>query len=140
MADFGWLRFDPPSTDDDGYGIILRLWWGFEWEGIVAGDVTVPVVSNFSPVSGSTIGRTQAISFDVTDELELANVFVSAYFPDSGSWEVVHDGAQFAPFYASGSTRSAIAGGFHFSLVRSGGWPANVTVRVRPVDGGGNLA
>ena len=100
------------------------------------GDTVPPVVSNFSPPAGSAIGATTAVSFDVTDETSLARVFVLAEFL-GGTYEVIHDGAKFGSRYAPASSRSAIAGGYHYSVRRNGGWPQAMTVRVIPLDRAG---
>lgn len=82
-----------------------------------------PTIGSFSPSSGATIVSNQAISFEVTDDSgEFRRIMVIAKFAN-GSQEVVHNGVSFSPFYAS-STRSVIAGGFAYTLTRSGGWVA----------------
>lgn len=102
------------------------------------GDVTNPVVANFSPPAGSVLERNQAVSFDVTDDSGLfARVLVLAIFT-TGLWEVVHDGDAFSPAYVAASARSAIGSGYHFSVVRGGGWFADPTIRVIPIDASGN--
>lgn len=103
-----------------------------------AKETVDPVVANFTPPAGSELGRNQGVAFDVTDNSGLfARIVVAAVF-SSGLWEVVHDGTSFAPAYVGASTRTAISNGFHFNIIRSGGWFANPTVRVIPIDAAGN--
>lgn len=111
---------DPPPTPDAG------------------ADITPPVVSNFSPVPGTTLAKTAAVGFDVTDETGLfSRIMVTVRFPATGVEELVHDGDSFAPFYTK-SSRVPIAGGLRYSVTRVGGWPSSPTFRVFPLDAAGN--
>lgn len=108
-----------------------------------ASDLIAPTVTLISPSTASLLDPTGSIVIDVTDNGSFREVIVVAKF-SSGSQdlvEVVHTGS-FAPFYDSGSTRSAIADGFRYSIVRDGGWISNNTVKidVYAIDTAGNEA
>jgi hypothetical protein len=80
-----------------------------------------PVIGSWSPSVGSTVDRGDPIAFEVTDpDGNLARVIVTVEFP-WGS-EVIHNGDGFSPAYDDGSTRTAIANGYAFSLERDVGW------------------
>jgi hypothetical protein len=65
------------------------------------GDTTAPVISNVTPATGTTIGRTATLGLDVTDATNaLRRVIIIASFPARGLVDLVHDGAAFAPLYA----------------------------------------
>lgn len=105
------------------------------------GDQTPPVVSGITPAGGSTITPTTPVAFDVTDTVALRKTIVMVGFASAGVLEVAYDGAAFGPAYAAASSRSVIAGGAHYSLLRAGGWPAaDLSVRVVAIDTGGNEA
>jgi hypothetical protein len=104
-------------------------------------DATAPAVGNFSPAPGTPIARTRAVSFDVTDESgDFRRIFVVAFFPATGVTEVVHDGDGFRGFYAASSSRTMIAAGFRYAVLRSGGWPAAPTIQTFAIDRAGNEA
>ncbi len=104
-------------------------------------DATAPAVGNFSPAPGTPIARTGPISFEVTDDSgDFRRIFIVAFFPISGATEVVHDGDSFRGVYAASSSRTMIAGGFRYSLLRSGGWPAAPTIQTFAIDRAGNEA
>lgn len=103
-----------------------------------APETTAPVLSGVSPVTGSTILATDALDFNVTDNLgELSAITVSIIF-GSGLAEVVYDGS-FRGEYVASSTKTPIANGFAFHIIRAAGWSnAAVSIRVVAVDNDGN--
>lgn len=104
-------------------------------------DTTAPIVSNFDPAPGTPIARTAAVSFDVTDESgDFRRIFVVAFYPTTGMTEVVHDGDAFRGHYAASSSRTMIAGGFRYSVLRTGGWPGAPTIQTFAIDRAGNEA
>lgn len=104
-------------------------------------DATAPTVGNFNPAPGTPIARTGPVSFDVTDESgDFRRIFVVAFFPATGVTEVVHDGDGFRGFYAASSSRTMIAAGFRYTVLRSGGWPAAPTIQTFAIDRAGNEA
>lgn len=104
-------------------------------------DTTAPSVANFTPAAGTPIARTAAVSFDVTDESgDFRRIFVVAFFPATGVAEVVHDGDAFRGYYAASSSRTMIASGFRYSVLRTGGWPAAPTIQTFAIDRAGNEA
>lgn len=118
-----------------------------ESEFVFAGQVVVPVVpptpsppliTNLVPTPGDGLYASNPIQFDVTDPDTMVALVVLVSFP-TGAYEVVHDGVAFAPSYVQ-STRTPITDGFHFVLLRSGGWPASPSVSVVAVDAFGASA
>lgn len=104
-------------------------------------DTTAPVVGNFTPSPGTPIARTAEVSFDVTDESgDFRRIFIIAFFAATGIAEVVHDGDAFRGFYAASSSRTMIAAGFRYTVLRTGGWPAAPTIQTFAIDRAGNEA
>jgi len=104
-------------------------------------DRTAPVVGNFSPPPGTPIAKTTPVSFDVTEDSgDFQRIFVVAFFPATGLTEVIHDGDAFRGHYAATSSRTAIGGGFRYTVLRSGGWPAAPTIQTFAADRAGNEA
>lgn len=106
----------------------------------VSNPATGPVVDTFSPADASSIVRTAAAAFHVTDDGGTpARVIVTVTFAD-GTVEVVHDGSAFVGAY-TGSTRSGIANGYSFSLLHSSpGWPsATLMFSVTALDADSNF-
>ena len=90
--------------------------------------IVPPVVSNFVPSPGTAITAFTPLSFDVTDDGAFRRILVLASFSQLGLQEVVHDGDNFSAQYSARSSRSAITGGFHYSLLRQSGWVASPTI------------
>lgn len=102
-------------------------------------DTTPPVVSNYDPAQNTAISSTTAIEFDVTDETgQFCSIMVTAFFANTGAWEVIHTGSAFSPTYLAGSGRSVITNGFHYIVRRTGGWSLSPTIITFAVDAGGN--
>lgn len=104
------------------------------------GDGSPPVVTLVSPPDGSTIEQGTPIAIDVTDNVALRRSFLVVRFAALGIEEVAHQGDRFAPNYAGASSRVAIPGGFRFTLMRAGGWPASPIVDVYAIDTAGSEA
>lgn len=101
-------------------------------------DESPPTLSNVSPTSGSTLAADDPIVFDLLDDVGFVARFVWLVF-GGGATEVVFDGDTFTARYSGASTVTAIAGGWRYSLQRSGGWPgSSIEVHVEGVDSGGN--
>lgn len=112
-------------------------------------DPTLPVVSNVAPANATQITSNTTIGFDITDpggNLERVNVY--AFYPSSGTFEVVYfgnaisgfwgaRGVGFAPKYAG--VRAIITDGFRFTgVIRRGGWPSLPVFITDAVDDAGN--
>jgi hypothetical protein len=98
-----------------------------------------PVVGNIRPAAGTSITPSESLGFDVTDtDNALAAVAIGASFAGSLTTELIYDGTTFQPLYAANSTRTAIANGLRFSLVRAGGWPGTPTITPLVLDAAGN--
>lgn len=110
------------------------------------GDSTPPQITNFSPAAGSDINPDDAITFDIIDPGgTLASVVISVVLPGDRP-EVVHDGTSFRGRYTgSANTRSAIADGWRYTILRDTGWRDDkgnvfdVSIEWAAVDAGGNL-
>lgn len=111
----------------------------------VSGDSTAPVIQNVTPTPGLIPGtRAQAavtpIEFDVIDLAPgLRLVAVSIKFANEEDTAVVHDGTRFLGRYASLSTRTSITNGYHYSMLRAGGWSGNFQLWAYAIDQAGNL-
>lgn len=107
-------------------------------------DSSVPVLSNFSPVDGAFLSRTDPISFRVTDVLdgdEIAfAVQVSVYIVSTDTAELAYNGDGFENQYTTSTRVAYSTNGYTFTLRRRSGWPSGgVRVRVRVIDRGGNI-
>lgn len=112
-------------------------------------DNVAPVVSVVSPTAGSTLSSSSsAIAIRVKDygvadsSGALANgtlkrAIVYASFSDSPE-EMVWNGTGFTSAYSAGSTATAIAGGYDFSIVRTAGWRTNPNISAYAIDTSGN--
>lgn len=107
---------------------------------VVGGSVpanAAPVISNVSPAAGTGLAQSGHVSFDVTDDSGLLRrVGIKAEFFSETTVilrELPWDGDTFDPLY-TGSTVAAIAGGYHFDLVRLGGWPVVPAITVYAID------
>lgn len=115
-------------------------WWAkkirfFSW-GVTPEPIPVPpVISNYLPTPGTPIYLDTPIEFDVTDNISVTSVIIEAEFAGIIGREGVYDGTTFAPQYLAGSVRTAIPGGFHFYLLRAGGWPGSLTLTAHAFDG-----
>lgn len=108
---------------------------------IVAGspDASAPEITNFYPTPGGTLEASEVISFDIFDNIALGLVAVAASFT-GGATELVHDGYNFRGQYLGVSnTRTAIFGGFHYTVLRSAGWTSAPTFEFFVIDNSGNL-
>lgn len=102
-------------------------------------DENAPEISNFDPVIGTAIGRTDPIQFVVTDDIEIAIVFIVVRY-STGIAECAYDGSSFHANYLSGSSRVDIDGGYRFTIRRTGGWSSTpITVDIIATDLCGNV-
>jgi hypothetical protein len=106
-------------------------------------DHVAPTLWGLSPSVGSSLGRQQAISFNVSDNVAMAALVILVEYPQQPNGvivkEVVWDGSFEAGFRGGANTSSIISGGYHFSILRDGGWPASsVTIRAVGADTSGN--
>jgi hypothetical protein len=103
-------------------------------------ESVAPVVSVISPTPGTAIDPVAAITIDVTDNKGLfRRILLTMRFAGLDIEEVVHNGDAFGPKYLGGlNNRIAIEGGYRYTLLRRGGWPANPTLVPYAIDVAGN--
>ncbi len=102
-----------------------------------------PVIGSVSPIEGTTIGRTQVITFTVSTTSPLRRVIISAIRGGEFIEEMVHDGISFAASYLGGSNSrvNTAGGGFTYNILRLGGWRGtSVTLRITAIDAFGQIA
>lgn len=144
MANYNTLAHADAGIQNAKNDMETAIWYiSGEAPGI---DTVPPTVENFSPAPGSTISRTQPISFTVADTdndpalpSAFALIAILVYFPASGAYEVAHDGYAFAPGYSASTLTVISISNRTVVLRRQGGWPSSPTIRVRVVDRGGNI-
>ena len=85
--------------------------------------MAAPLLLNVAPAPASVITADVPISFEITSIPALQREMIFARFPGAAIEEVVWDGSTFTAPYATLSTRTAIAGGFKFYVMRSSAWP-----------------
>ncbi len=105
------------------------------------GRPTPPTLSDFAPPPGSTITRSTALAFTLTDDGEIVRYYIAASFAGHALREVVHDGQGFAAPY-SNSTREVLPNGSRFTIRRNGDWPAGAspTLHIEAIDEAGNVS
>lgn len=105
-------------------------------------DETPPVIDNYVPALLTEIAKNQSVQFDVTDNTgQFTRIVVACNFAETGIEEVVHDGDEFRGAYKGKSSRSAIAGGFRYTVLRgAGGWIDDPDFRCFAIDRSGNEA
>lgn len=128
------IRIDGPVGSSQPY------WFG-EVEAIGSGsgsgDISAPVVNVLSPTPGTHVYRDTPVIFDITDNIAIGRVFVVMRFTDADLEEIVHQGDRFSDKYTTSSTRSIIAGGYRYSIIRNGGWFENPILDVYATDSSG---
>jgi len=103
------------------------------------GDTTPPTIENFVPAVGTPLSRSDAVQFDVLDNVSLLRRVI-VIVTLAGEPCVVHDGFSFRGQFSNLSTRASIAGGFRFIVKRNGGWTTPPTFEVFAIDTSGNEA
>ena len=102
-------------------------------------DFQDPLVSVVTPALGSSVLAETPLVISITDNVALRRALIVARFAD-GTEEVVHTGDRFAQSYLAYSQRSAISGGWQYSLRRTAGWPLAPTLDVYAIDTSGREA
>ena len=98
-----------------------------------------PVIANMVPAPGD-IDKTAPIDFDVTDvDPGLRRVILHLKYSSDSETLVIHDGDDFKPpFDGPTNVRSAISGGFHYTIFPAGGWTGSFDLDVVAIDAAGN--
>lgn len=97
-----------------------------------------PIITSISPSPGTDLAPQQALAFNAISPAgrALTAVVILMNYPNTGAYEVVHDGTNFAADYTG--TRSPITNGFAFTgVVRKGGWPSPPNIIPIVVDSSG---
>lgn len=113
--------------------------WGGAWGALdpEAPNVTAPTVVEVYPPPGTVIQATTPIAFSVRDEVALAYVAVTVYFPGQPA-EIAFDGNNLTAGYAADSVLSPQPPTrIDMLLSRVGGWRDSPKLRVQAVDTGG---
>jgi hypothetical protein len=99
-------------------------------DNFLAGSVGSQGLDNVVPTGGSDIEVTTPVTFDVLDtESALGRVLIAVEYPSMlGATELAYDGDGAVGAYTV--TVTEVTDGKHYSVLRSGGWPAPFTVRV----------
>jgi len=135
-------QLDGPLMNTPGVGVVFSNPWG---GGIIqnlahfADAVIPPVIKNVSPSILFAIPPTSPISFDLISDVNSASTLLVGLptillDPSTGAPELVHDGTNFTPLYKLHSTRTAITGGFHYVILRQGGWPTQPFLGIQAVN------
>ena len=104
----------------------------------------MPTIFDYEPTASATLSTSrQHLRFKVTDAVALLRVFVKATLVVNGVSveEVVHDGDAYGPAYVGNSrTPGTYSGnpGFQYDVLRNGGWPSAVTLKIVAIDTSGN--
>jgi hypothetical protein len=102
-------------------------------------NTTLPIITNFSPAVGESIGASDPVSFDVTDDEGLFERIALAVSFADGTVELAHDGDAFRGNYVGlPNNRVSITDGFRYTLRRVGNWPSAPTVEYFVIDDAGN--
>lgn len=103
-------------------------------------DTTAPEIGSPTPSTSVKLTRGGEWEVTVTDDEDLDLVEIFVLYAATGDYEVAYDGEAFAPRYVAKSTRTNVSGGYRFKLIRTGGWPAHPTFKVRARDAANNEA
>jgi hypothetical protein len=100
--------------------------------------VSGPTIGNRNPDPSVAIEPTDPISFDVVEgSSPFLDILIAASLAGTSLYEVVYDGAAFAPLYAPQSSIQSIAGGYRFRVRRTGGWVGAPTMLIKAIDTAG---
>ncbi len=93
------------------------------------GSVIPTILLTFiDPIPPNLPSPGRALLFDVTGADARGVTLVAEY--NTGAYEVIHDGSEFAQVYAAASVRTVIQNGYQFLVRRAGGWFGDsVTIR-----------
>lgn len=104
----------------------------------VVADTEAPTIVNFNPAPGTVLALLQTVGFDVVDNAGAFSRIIIGVRYTTGVEEIVHDGDAFTGFYALTSSRSVVATGYRYIVLRQGGWPTAPVFRIFPIDSSGN--
>lgn len=96
--------------------------------------MAVPVLANISPAASTLIPSDTYVAFQITSSPSLQRTMVFAHYPGAGIQEVVYDGTSFTERYAPLSTRTAISGGFQFTILRTPIWPDSPEISIYAIN------
>lgn len=110
--------------------------------GATKSEFNPPSISNVSPADASELAdRSTPVSFDVTDDTATGILVISLKYAGANETCIVHDGANFlSPFNSSTSARSAITGGYRYTILPDDGWLNSIdSLEVFATDTSGNV-
>lgn len=90
-----------------------------------------PVIHNLVPANGANVYKNTFIEFDITDGFPV--VLTEIQVDQGPVREVVYDGSAFVSPY-QGSQQTTITGGYHYVIIRYGGWITSPVFRVIALD------
>ena len=93
-------------------------------EAVVIPTPIAPIVFAVTPTVSSAIGKMTPVALSTTDEDDsFKRIIIVVEFPISKIKEVVFDGNGWGPMYTNAyNTQTAITNGWHFTILRDGGW------------------
>lgn len=96
--------------------------------------MAVPVLSAIAPTASTLIPSNTRVAFTITSSPSLQRVMVFANFPGANIQEVVWDGTAFSERYQGLSTRTAVAGGFAYNVIRTPIWPDSPEISIYAIN------
>lgn len=119
---------------------------GYNYEN--AAGPTAVTLSTPSPVAGTSLSVTQAVSFSLTvpapDSLahaDGARIILWAMYPDlDNKTEIIYANGAFSAAFDDTSSAAVVTNGYTFMIYRNGGWPSrpNIYVHANSDVGGTN--
>lgn len=125
----------------------MTIYGGFGSSAFGGGDgwlAGAPTIDSFSPADLADLERMEAITFKVRDlSPGVASVWIRMLYDGDTDWLSVYDGpiddAVFLGTFERESSKTAISGGYLFSVLPAGGWRKPLRLRVRAIDVAGTI-
>lgn len=89
-----------------------------------------PEVASIAPAVGHAIDPHAPVNFNAVASAGIRRCIIAAFYPATGEYDLVWDGASFTPAYAQASVAVPGPVTSSFSILRTGGWPSPPEVRV----------
>lgn len=101
--------------------------------------MAAPVVTNVSPVTASSISKSDYLQFDVTCATTIGRVIVTAEFPGIPTEELVLSGNTYTTNYTTNGTVTTITNGFRYRFLRNPCWPDAINLHIFAVNTSGEI-